>query len=418
MNRNRPYNLLVLTYWSYKDALIQAYTLPYLHIILDQLPKGSTIYLVTLEQDRFQLSPNEFAQVRARLRFQGIRLIRIRYRKFGLLSLLNGFFMILRMIGLIVFRRIRTIHAWCTPAGAFAYILSCITGKRLIIDSYEPHAEAMVENGTWKRDGLQYRLLFYMERKLSNRASILISATEGMREYARSRYGVVKEKFFVKPACVNLGEFSPRMRKREELVRQFNLQGKIVCVYAGKFGGIYLDKEVFQFFRVAQEFWGDRFHAFLLTSHDPRELVRWAGECGFDTRAMTVRFVSHDTVPEYMGLGDFAITPVKPIPTKRYCTPIKDGEYWSLGLPVVIPPGISDDSGIIEQHRAGAIIERLDREHFLKALQVIDDLLRREPTEEQRKRIHQIAVRYRDFEISRKIYSYIYGERSDASSAA
>ena len=43
-------------------------------------------------------------------------------------------------------------------------------------------------------------------------------------------------------------------------------------------------------------------------------------------------------------------TPVKPVPTKRYCTPVKDGEYWALGLPVIITEGISDDSGIIREN--------------------------------------------------------------------
>ena len=43
-------NILVLTYWSYSDALIQAYTLPYLRIMLRVLPPGSKVHLVTLEK--------------------------------------------------------------------------------------------------------------------------------------------------------------------------------------------------------------------------------------------------------------------------------------------------------------------------------------------------------------------------------
>jgi len=409
---NKSHHILVLTYWSYRDALIQAYTLPYVHLILDQLPPGSWVYLVTLEQDHQRLGRNEFAQIRARLKLQGIRLIRIRYRKFGLLALISGFWMILRLAGMIFVRRIRNIHAWCTPAGAFAYILSRLTGRPLIIDSYEPHAEAMVENKTWEAKSLQYRILFYLERKLSKHASIIISATLGMRDYAKERYAIQKEHFFVKPACVSLDEFSLKNRKRSELLRQFGLEDKLVCVYAGKFGGIYLSREVFRFFHIAQQHWGERFHVFLLTSHDREELLQWAQECGFDPKAMTIRFVTHSDVPDFMGLGDFAITPVKPIPTKRYCTPIKDGEYWSLGLPVVIPPGISDDSDIIEQHHAGAIIKRLDDEAYRTAIMEIDNLLGSEQKEEQWRRIRNIAVRYRDYTIARTIYERIYAADS------
>ena len=35
---------------------------------------------------------------------------------------------------------------WCMTAGSLGYILSKTSGKNLVIDSYEPHAEAMVEN--------------------------------------------------------------------------------------------------------------------------------------------------------------------------------------------------------------------------------------------------------------------------------
>ena len=48
-------NILVITYWSYKDALIQAYTLPYLHLFNDILAPNRYIYLVPLEQMQLQL---------------------------------------------------------------------------------------------------------------------------------------------------------------------------------------------------------------------------------------------------------------------------------------------------------------------------------------------------------------------------
>ena len=44
-----PRHLLVLTYWRFDDALMQTYTLPYVHILLEALPPGSSIHLVTLE---------------------------------------------------------------------------------------------------------------------------------------------------------------------------------------------------------------------------------------------------------------------------------------------------------------------------------------------------------------------------------
>src|SRR4030066_244618 len=107
-------NILILTYWSYQDALIQTYTLPYVRIIRKIIQKKNFI------------------------------------------------------------------HAWCTPAGILGYILSKTTGVPLIIDSYEPHAEAMVENGTWGKSSWSFKLLFFFEKLQSKHAQTVISAVEKM----------------------------------------------------------------------------------------------------------------------------------------------------------------------------------------------------------------------------------------------
>ncbi|HNQ62163.1 MAG TPA: hypothetical protein PKJ62_07215 [Bacteroidia bacterium] len=403
-------NILVITYWSLKDALIQAYTLPYLRIIYNHVPKGSKIYLITFEQAKQEMPANELSQMRQRLRMQGIRLITLRYSKFSVFIVFKWIFYFTYMVGLILLRKIDYIHAWCTPAGSIAYILSKLTGKKLIIDSYEPHADAMVENKSWSKSSLQYRMLFYFERKLTERATIIISATSSMFEYAQNRYGVRIPKFFVKPACVDESFFAPKKRKNAELISQMKLEEKIICVYAGKFGGIYLSQEVFDFFKIAEVYWGDKFRCLILTSHPKDQLIKWAIAAGFDPQKMIIKFVPHENVAEYMGLGDFAITPVKPIPSKRYCTPIKDGEYWALGLPVVITKNISDDSDVIKQNDIGAVLEQLNTNAYLKACKTIDKLLRENNNIELQDKIRDIAYHYRSYAIAEHIYKNVYGD--------
>jgi glycosyltransferase involved in cell wall biosynthesis len=406
MNHSRK-NILVLTQWSYKDPLIQAYTLPYVLILAKQLPPGSKIYLVTFEQQRLKMTSAEKVNTQKSLSENGIVLIDYSYSTFGLLSLTKMFFSILHLITVVLTKQISFIHAWCTPAGSMGYVLSKLTGKPLIIDSYEPHAEAMVENNTWKNGGFKHKVLFYFEKKLSSHAKILISATRGMADYAKKKYDVVNTNFFVKPACTDLNQFSVTKRKNPALLKELNLEDKIVCVYAGKFGGIYLTNEVFDFFQCAETKWGDRFRVLLLTSHDSRELIEWADKSGFSKDKMIMKFVPHESIADYLGLGDFGITPVKPIPTKKYCTPIKDGEYWALGLPVVITDNISDDSGIIAENDAGAVLKNFSTEDYNNAIKKIEEILK-EPQPLLMTRIQKLAKQYRDFSIAEEIYRKIY----------
>ncbi|MBY0435305.1 MAG: hypothetical protein K2U26_14450 [Cyclobacteriaceae bacterium] len=403
--KSGPQNILVITYWSYDDALIQTYTLPYVKIIQKYLPIGSKIYLLTLEKFPDQVGS---IRIRGELEENGIEWLPQKYNPFGFQAIVQWIKLVFTLRKFILLNRIETIHCWCTPAGAAGYLLSVITGRRLIIDSYEPHAEAMVENGTWKKNGLAFRLLFWLEAKQTKRASYLIAATESMKAYMHLKYEVKAANFFAKPACVNLELFSEEKIKNTDLLKTFSLTDKIVCVYAGKLGGIYLDKEVFDFLKIAFDYWGHSFRALFLTSHARSVIEEYCIESKLDPNVVIVKFVPHKEVPAYMGLADFALTPVKPVPTKRYCTPIKNGEYWALGLPVVIPNHISDDSDIIIKHNIGAVWRSLDEESYREAVIKIDTLIKT-PDSQRYAKIRQVAIQYRSFEIAENVYRSIYG---------
>lgn len=399
-------NILVITQWSFQDALIQVYTLPYVRMIRKNIDRNSRVILVTFEQAHIKLSPDQVTEIEKKLSIEGIEWKAYDYSKptvGGMLKTLGSIFNLWRSIKK---EKIDILHAWCTPAGSMAYLLSKFSGRPLVIDSYEPHAEAMVENHTWKRNGFKHRILFYFERKLSKHASVIISATEGMKQYALSKYHLNIKNFFVKPACVDLDKFNLALHKDKKLLEEMGLNDKIVAVYAGKFGGIYLTTEVFDFLKQAENRWGDKFRALILTGHSKAEIEKWADEAGFDKGKMIVRSVFHDGIEKLIALGDFGLTPVKPIPTKRYCTPIKDGEYWSLGLPVVITANISDDSDIIEKNNIGAVWKSQTTDEYQTSLDKIDQLLN-DPQASMR--ANAIAKKYRSFEIAENVYKTVYG---------
>ncbi len=402
-------NVLILTYWSYPDALIQTYTLPYVRIIKKNLPPQSLIYLLTLEKDQSIFRKSKRDEIVHKLEREGIHWLPFAYKPFGIAAIVLWVGISFRLFSLIIQKKISMIHCWCTPPGAIGYFLSVLLNRKLILDSYEPHAEAMVENGTWKKESLAFKLLFWLERKQTERASCIISATRGMHEYANLKYHVDIKNFFVKPACVDLKLFNGDAVNDQSLRHQLSLEDKIVCVYAGKFGGIYLDNEIFDFIKVASNYWGRAFRFLILTSHSNEEIADYCNRAGVDMNCVVMKFVPHIEIPQYIGLADFALTPVKPIPTKRYCTPIKDGEYWALGLPVVIPARISDDSDIIENNSIGAILNDFNKRAYQMAVESID-VIRKQP--DIRSRIRNIAKKYRSFEIAENVYKHVYQTES------
>jgi len=400
---SKPKNILVITYWGYKSSILQSYALPYIRLIRKNLDAGGKIYLFTLTP-KTECKGKMLQETRERYKQEGIELVNFGYSPFGLGMALRFFYILLVLLALTFRRRISYIHAWCTPGGAIGYIISVLTGKPLILDSFEPHAQSMVETGTWRKSSAAFRILHRLEKLQLKRSGPVICAAEGMIAYSQLEYGITKKQYYVKPACVDLQLFS-RHEKNFSLVPGIDAQS-LVCVYVGKFGDIYLSQEVFDFFKVASGYWGSRFKVLLLTNHSDEEVNSFCNTAGLDRSVLIKRFVDHSEVPAYLSLGHFGICPVRPVPTKQFCTPIKNAEYWAMGLPVVITKNISTDSRLITSHHIGYELQALNNQEYLKAVKEIELLLKDELLAE---RIRAIAEQYRNYSIADKIYTEIYG---------
>lgn len=392
-----PRNILILTYWDYHDALIQTYTLPYVKIISNILSPSDHIYLVTLNKKTLSTPVS----------LPGISQVAFHYIPFGIKAILYYGQMLVSLLLLIYRRKITHIHVWCTPAGVFGYILSILTRRPLIIDSYEPHAEAMTEVGQWKKGSLAFRLLFWFEKKMTHHAQYLIATTEGMiKEYAvtRYQYNPDKNNWYVKPACVDLTLFCPDKEKRQHIRKQLHIEDKIVGIYAGKLGGIYLEEEVFQWLKIAHEYWQDKFVFIMLSAYPASYLHNQCKKYGIPLHTIISLFVPHTEVASYLNAADFAITPVKPVYTKKFCTPIKNGEYWAVGLPVIIPNDISVDADIIKEHHIGYVLKDLSYAEMKQSVITIEKII----AAEHKHKIRNIAERHRNFNIASDIYHKIY----------
>lgn len=403
-------NVLVITYWSFNDPLVQTYTLPYVRLIRKHLPPGSRIYLFCLTQPGFRNSNDDESAIEKLGKEENIHVVAEEYAPFGTKMMLRMPFLLIKLRRLCKANAVKYIHAWCTPGGTIGYMLSKLTGIPLVLDSFEPHAEVMTEGGTWKKNGLAFRLLFYFERKQAERAQAVIGLTQSMRQYAREKYGLELKRYFVKPACVDFEEFDHQKPVDLELKKQLRLENKMVCVYAGKIGGIYLEQEIFDLFKAAHDHWGERFRVLLL-SRTPQETIEaFCRNSGLDPAVIISRYVDHKEVSRYLRLADFAINPVKPIPSRKHNTSIKDGEYWGMGLPVVIPPGICDDSDIIASNGIGSIWKVSSYEDHLRTIREMDEILK-QPRVELAGKISGIAKQYRNFSNADLIYREIYGSK-------
>lgn len=403
-------NILVLTYWSYQDALIQTYTLPYIKILREKGNSIGKVGLLTLEQGRYSINKEEQEGVKKKLLKGNIELLSVKYQPFGFKGFLMWGQLLPKLVYYCLNNKVSYIHAWCTPAGALGYVISLLTGIPLILDSFEPHAEPMVEAAVWKKNGLAFKLLFLLERLQAKRAKKVIACVDKMQEYASDKYALKIDNFHCKPAAVDFSLFDLKKRKNKALLHELGLEHKIVCVYAGKFGGSYLQQEVFDFFSVAYQHWGNKFRVLLLSAHPKHEIAAWMEACNIPKQIVLQEFVSHKKVPLYMGLADFGIIPFVPVPSKRYGSPIKTGEYMAMGLPTIITSNISDDSEIIEGEGIGYVLKGLNRAEYQNAIFTMEKLLHGEEKHRIESRICDVAKKYKTFTIAERVYQEVYSD--------
>ncbi len=400
---NTAENVLVLTQWGFKEGLIQSYTLPYLKII-NEINPDITFFLVTQEKKLIETSPTLKSQ---ELKGCKIRLYPEKYFRIGVAKFLLSGYYLLKYICLILFYRIRIIHTFCTPAGALGYILSKVTGCCLIVDSYEPHSEYMKDNGVWSSTSLTYKLLSKLEKQQACHAKYLIATTPAVIDFIEKRFSIEIENFFIKPACVNLENFVYKEVKAQEKIISLRIENKLIGIYAGKFGGFYLNEEIFEFLCCAFELWGSKLHIILLSDLSGVELDHFCYKFNLNTLDFTLKNVPHDEMPVYLSMADFAISPYRPTPSKKYCTPIKNGEYWAIGLPVIITKDISVDSEIISNADIGYVLQNLNKSEYKIAINKINELLNGD-RDALRAKIRQIAVEHRSYQIAKNVYQTIY----------
>ena len=391
--------ILLISPWAASDVLTQSYVVPYIPIIHQALllQHGSVLIdLITLEKDSVASRPQ--------IELGNVHHIPLLYRgpsPKGFLSLMVSLF---KGSFLAIQKRYTFIQTWCATGGSIGYVMSLFSGTPLLLDSYEPHADPMAETGCWNPIGFKYKLLRLFESLQARRATAFFPVSHYMFSYSLSKYNVnIEGRAIIKPACA-------RFPDKVNSALRSGFTNSIKGVYVGKFGGLYLDVDFFRILRCAQKLWGHGFSFSILTCQQRSVIEMFASEAGFDLSSVHVDCVPHSRVPDYLSSSDFAITPLKSVPSRLCCTPVKTGEYWAWGLPVLTTPGISVDSELIESNAIGVVLDGLSDVQITSSLLKLYSLIESNRDGQLTERIRSVAFNARGFHLAELAYASIYSK--------
>jgi glycosyltransferase involved in cell wall biosynthesis len=95
-----------------------------------------------------------------------------------------------------------------------------------------------------------------------------------------------------------------------------------------------------------------------------RELMRVRQ---IDESNFSVLSIASAEVPSYLAAADVGLAFIKRCISKLASSPTKNGEYLACGLPLVINAGVGDSDALINDWKAGVLIEEFTDAEFAEA---------------------------------------------------
>jgi len=357
-----------VTYWSLLDPLCQSQSLPYLRALARD---GYRVGLITFEQPRWRMTPEESEAKHRELASQGINWHPIRYHKrppvfstlydIGVGSLVAA--------SLAKRSHAAVLHGRASVSSAIAAVAAKLGGTRLFVDADGPLSQEYVDAGVWKEGSLGHRLTAWGERRAMELADVVaVLTSHRKREVAP---WLSEAPVYVLPCAVDLKRFRPMTERREAIRDELGLTGT-VFVYAGKAGGWYDTEAMVAFLAAAKEVF-DPLTLLVLTGDDPAMFV---GLCERAGVSLVSRAVPPAEMPAHLSSADVGLCFLQPFSSKLACSPIKLGEYLACGLPVASTSGCGDYDRLIQSEAIGAVVTNGERDSYPQAARDLERMLR------------------------------------------
>ncbi len=321
-------SVLYVSYDGLKEPLGQSQVWPYVRGLAE---KGYEFELLSYEK------PGVPLRYREKL-MPGVYWTALRYhKKFSILATLFdlklGFFV---ASWLILTKRVKFMHARSYVPALLVYVLSIIYQRPWIFDTRGLWADEKVDSGAWDRRSFVYRFFKKVEGVFFKQASALVVLTERFKEYLHDKTSVP---VVVIPTCVDLESFSFKNDEKSP---------SGVLVYLGSLGGLYMGKEILQFYRYWRKF-----------AKNPKLWVISHSNFTSDEPDVHYLKVDYTEIPALLQKAQASVCFIKPAFSKLASAPTKLGELLACGIPVAANV-IGDMGLVLGDSSAGVLVRSFD----------------------------------------------------------
>jgi glycosyltransferase involved in cell wall biosynthesis len=401
--------VLFVSYNGMLDPLGQSQVIPYLRELAQ---RGVQFTLLSFERPKAFTSEGvrECEQLREKLEAHGIEWHWLRYHQrpsvpATIYDVLAG---IRKASNLVRRNRIEMVHARGHIPATIALALKRRFGIKMIFDVRGLMAEEYVDAEHWREGSVPYRLTKAAERRIFAATDGIVTLTERIwpiiREWPGLRGRSVHHE--VIPCCVDLSLFNFSGRDRERRRKELGLENQFTLVYSGSLDGWYLTEKMADFFAALLKE-NQSAHLLWLTNGRPERATELMRSREVESKNFSVLSVAPAEVPSYLAAADAGLAFIKRCISKLASSPTKNGEYLACGLPLVINAGVGDSDALINDWKAGVLIEEFTDAEFAAAGRAIEAMVARPEVREKARAVAQQLFALNTIGAER--YESIYG---------
>jgi glycosyltransferase involved in cell wall biosynthesis len=405
--------VLYVSYDGMTDVLGRSQVIPYLQGLSR---RGHQIHLVSFEKKNASADGHE--EVMQLLNADGIKWHPQRFHSKppGVSKLIDLFRVKFITRKLHKKEQFEIIHCRSYIAAIAGLALKKNYGVKFVFDMRGFWVDERVEGDIWNLRNPVYRLFYKYfknkEKQFFFHADAVVSLTHNGKGIIDDQFGSdASQKTTVIPCCVDAELFS-RERIPDERISALRDQigldkDTFVMSYLGSTGTWYLTDEMLQFFTVVQQKYRNSVFLFI-SGDDPEFIKKKALQHHIEERRILVKKARREDVPLYLLLCSLSVYFIKPVFSKRASSPTKQAEIMSMGIPVVCNAGIGDSAMIMNEDKAGMMINGFSDDEYTRAVEGIENLLNLDP-----QKLREIALKFFNLEDGIDKYHQIYKNLAD-----
>lgn len=388
-------NILYITYDGMMEPLGQSQIIPY----LKELSEENKIFVISYEKKSDLYSSKKIKSLESQLSAYGIKWYPMLYHKWP--SLIATLFDILKgqLIACFISKKIdvEIIHVRSYIPALISLPSKWLTSSKLLFDIRGFWADERVDGGIWKKEGIIFRVVKFLERYLFISSDHIVTLTHASvsKIFEFNYWKGKKPKITVIPTCADLNLFKPP---------KYLNKSPFVFGYVGSFGTWYMMKETLLIFSAILKIRKDS-RMIIVNRNEHDLLIECISKLNLPLDRFDIIKSSHKDVVNHIQSMHAACVLIKPSFSKIASAPTKLAEYLGCGVPCIGNNGVGDIKNILERNKIGVVLNEFNTNSLNQAA---SDILRLSENPKIRDNCRMFANLYFSLKDGVKSYRSIY----------